>query len=241
MALWPVTKVPDASDEYKVLGNAQLNDLLGAETFPLDSEEADVLQTLKARGQNVYSIPGGASTHPLGGLGFARWAFEVLSQEQQLGFSFDVIVAVAGSGSTLGGMVAGFKLAEKLQFAGAKKRVIGFMIRESTKEDMRDHVLGIARNAASSIGLSADDIGPDDFELHDDYLGSGYGLIDDATAAGIKEFASLEGILTDPVYTGKAVTGMMHLARSGGFKAGNKVLFCHTGGQPAMSAYPQLR
>lgn len=84
------------------------------------------------------------------------------------------------------------------------------------------------------------DLSTEDFELCDDYVAGGYGILDDVTANGVKEFARLEGILTDPVYTGKAVTGMLHFARANKFTVGGNVLFCHTGGQIALSAYPHL-
>lgn len=196
------------------------------------------METLKSRGQTPYAIPPGASTHPLGGLGYARWAFEVLEQEAQLGITFDTIVMAMGSGSTLGGTVAGFKLAQKLGRPNSRKRLVGFTILGMSDEDAREHVLGIARTTAAHIGLSPDDISADDFELDGSYLGGAYGALDQRTADGVKELARLEGVLLDPVYTGKAFTGLLHTAKAGGFK-GN-VLFCHTGGQPAMSAYPQL-
>lgn len=207
--------------------------------FPVGTDEATVIDALQKRDQKPYSIPPGASTHPLGGLGYARWAFELLEQEAQLRLTFDVVVAAAGSGSTLGGMVAGFKLAEKLGLPNSKKRLVGFSIMRSSDEELRTLILTIARRTASKIGLSPDDIAADDFELDYGYIGSAYGELDQGTEKGIKELARVEGILTDPVYTGKAFTGLLHTARAGGFR-GN-VLFCHTGGQAAMSAYPQFR
>ncbi|RSL46404.1 hypothetical protein CEP54_013877 [Fusarium duplospermum] len=239
VALYPKDAVPSNDPEYKHAGNVQANAIFGAETFPIGTSEETVIKTLKERGRTPYSIPTGASTHPLGGLGFARWAFELLEQETKLGVTFNVIVSATGSCSTLGGMVAGFKLAQKLGYPNSKKRLLGFAILNPSEQEVVDLVLTIAKTAASKIGLSPDDITKDDFEIDVSYLGGAYGNLDERTSDGIKELARLEGILTDPVYTGKAFTGLLHTARAGAFKDKN-VLFCHTGGQAALPAYPRL-
>ncbi|KAF6827375.1 1-aminocyclopropane-1-carboxylate deaminase [Colletotrichum musicola] len=240
VALHPREAVKSADAEYNYAGNIQINGILGAVTFPAGTSQDEALSILRERGQNPYPISSGASTHPLGGLGYARWAFEVLEQEARLGTLFDVIVVALGSGSTLGGMVAGFKLAQKLGRPGAKKRLIGFSILNESADKATDLVLKIARTTASHIGLEPDEISREEFEVDSSFLGGVYGRLDDATAEGIKELARLEGVLTDPVYTGKAFTGLLHTAKAGGYD-GKNVLFCHTGGQPALSAYPNLK
>ncbi|KAJ3523983.1 hypothetical protein NM208_g12235 [Fusarium decemcellulare] len=240
VALYPTDRVASEDAEYKYAGNVQANNILGAETFPVGTSQETVIETLKEQGRKPYSIPSGASTHPFGGLGFARWAFELLEQEAKLGVTFDVIIAAAGSCSTLGGMVAGFKLAQKLGVPGSKKRLIGYSIMRSSQEEVVELVLSIAKTAASKIGLQPDEITRDDFEIDCSYLGGKYGNLDERTSEGMKELARLEGILTDPVYTGKAFSGMLHSAKAGAFKDKN-VLFCHTGGQAALGAYPRLR
>jgi 1-aminocyclopropane-1-carboxylate deaminase len=118
--------------------------------------------------------------------------------------------------------------------------LIGFSIFNPLAKETAELILGIAKAMASKIGLSLDEITRGDFEIDSSYLGGAYGHLDNLTSDSIKELARLEGILTDPVYTGKAFTGMLHNARSGQFN-GKNVLFCHTGGQAALSAYPQLR
>ncbi|CZR46947.1 putative ACC deaminase [Fusarium proliferatum ET1] len=240
VALYPANRVASEHAEYKYLGNIQANSILGAETFTPDTSEETVNQILKDRGQKPYSIPAGASTHPLGGLGYARWAFELLEQEAKLGVTFDVIALVAGSCSTLGGILAGLKLAQKHGITGSKKHVIGFSVLHPKKEDVVEKVLSIAKNAASKIGVSPDEITEDDFEIDASYIGEGYGQVNESTADGMKELARAEGILTDPVYTGKAFNGLLHTVKSGGLKDKN-VLFIHTGGQAVLGAYPQLR
>ncbi|CAI6097497.1 unnamed protein product [Clonostachys chloroleuca] len=240
VALYPRSLVESNNANYNYAGNVQIQDTIGVERFPLDTSEGFVIETLKKRGRKPYSIPTGASTHPLGGLGFARWAFQLLEQELRLGVTFDVIAVAVGSGSTLGGMVAGFKLAQKVGKQTSVKRLIGFSIFNPSEEETAELVLSIAKATASKIGLFADEITRGDFEVNSSYLGGAYGHLDKLTSDGIKELASLEGILTDPVYTGKAFTGILHTTRSGEF-TGKNVLFCHTGGQAALSAYPQLR
>ncbi|KAF5703099.1 putative ACC deaminase [Fusarium globosum] len=240
VALYPANRVASEDAEYKYLGNIQANSILGAETFTPDTSEETVIQILKDRGQKPYSIPAGASTHPLGGLGYARWAFELLEQEAKLGVTFDVIALVAGSCSTLGGILAGLKLAQKHGITGSKKHLVGFSVLYPKKEDVVEKVLSIAKNAASKIGVSPDEITEDDFEIDASFIGEGYGQVNESTSDGIKELARTEGILTDPVYTGKAFNGLLHTAKNGGLKDKN-VLFIHTGGQAVLGAYPQLR
>jgi 1-aminocyclopropane-1-carboxylate deaminase len=114
-----------------------------------------------ASGGKPYYIPAGASDHPLGGLGFARWAFEVAEQEKALGVFFDVVIVCAVTGSTMAGMVAGFKLLEKM--GGRKRRVIG--IDASAKpQETRDQVLRIAKFTSVKIGLGEDEITIADIE-----------------------------------------------------------------------------
>ncbi|KFH45667.1 1-aminocyclopropane-1-carboxylate deaminase-like protein [Hapsidospora chrysogenum ATCC 11550] len=238
-ALYPRAAVAGTEAEYDYAGNVQLNEILGAETFPVGTSEDDVLATLKHRGQKPYPIPSGASLHPLGGLGYARWAFEVLEQEEQLGVVFDTVVVATGSGSTIGGMIAGFGLAEKMGRLRSRKRVVGINI--LGREGVEELVLSIARNAGDKIGVDPGMITAEHFELEHSFLGEAYGKLDERTADAVKELARTEGILTDPVYTGKAFAGLLHVAKERGFGQGSNVLFCHTGGQSALSAYPTLK
>jgi 1-aminocyclopropane-1-carboxylate deaminase len=122
---------------------------------------AAMTQEVIAEGGKPYYIPAGASDHPLGGLGFARWAFEVASQEASLSIFFDTIIVCAVTGSTFAGMIAGFKLLEKN--GGRKRRVIG--IDASAKpQETREQVLRIAKFTGVKIGLEEDDIEMSDIE-----------------------------------------------------------------------------
>ncbi|CAG7556287.1 unnamed protein product [Fusarium equiseti] len=240
VALYPEDRVASDDKEYRYLGNIQANGILGAETFPADTSESTVMETLKSRERKPYFIPPGASYHPLGGLGYARWVFDLLEQEEKLDVTFDAITLVAGSCSTLGGILAGLKLAQKEKMPGSRKRLIGISVLRETEQDVKDLVLQIARTTASKIGVPLDDITADDFEVHTAYLGEGYGKLNESTADAMKKLARMEGILTDPVYTGKAFTGLLDIIDKGELD-GDNVLFLHTGGQNVLSAYPRLR
>jgi 1-aminocyclopropane-1-carboxylate deaminase len=236
--------VESEDPEYRALGNIQLNSILSAESLgKLSVEEA--LSTLKAQGSRPYFIPSGASTHPLGGLGFARWAFEVEQQEKEMNIIFDTIIVPLASGSTLAGMIAGFEFAKKehnsSDLTQRKRKLIGISAMPKPAGETAKLVLQIAKNTAEKLGLEPDVITLDNVTIDEDYTAGKYGKLDDPTQEGIKEFASLEGILTDPVYTGKAITGLLSKARKGEFEESQNVLFCHTGGQPALSAYPSMK
>jgi 1-aminocyclopropane-1-carboxylate deaminase len=240
VVLIPRNAVPSrlSQETYTQLGNVQFNNLLSARTFSIGGSKDEAIAVLTKEGKTPYWIPSGASTHPLGGLGFARWAFEVLEQEKELGLRFDTIVTACMSGSTLGGLVAGFKLAEKTHgLNGSKKRLIG--ISAGTNEALKTEVLDIARTAAETIGLSRQDIQEQDFEINMDFSGGAYGNLDDSTKKHVKMLAELEAVVLDPVYTGKAMTGLCELARARNVE-GN-VLFLHTGGVLSVSAYPDLK
>lgn len=233
--------VSNNSSQYQTLGNVQLTHLLSAKHYPGATPET-VKADLRGQGFRPYFIPAGASCHSLGGLGFARWAFEVIEQERQLGIFFDTIIVAVASGSTLGGMVAGFKLADRKNdeatlATGRCRTLIGVEAYTIPKEEIVKNVLTIAKTTAAHLGLDESDITEADFMVDDRFTGPAYGELDIPTIEAIKEMASTEGILLDPVYSGKAATGMLNIARNGGLCDGSNTLFCHTGGQISLSAY----
>lgn len=195
---------------------------------------ANLTQEVLSAGGKPYYIPAGASDHPLGGLGFARWAFEVAEQEKELGVFFDTVIVCAVTGSTFAGMIAGFRLLEKN--GAPKRRVIG--IDASAKpEPTRQQVLRIARFAAVKIGLQDGDVTLADVELDERYHDGCYGIPGPATKAAMKFGAEMEGFITDPVYEGKSLAGLMDLVRKEEIKEGSTVLYAHLGGQLALNAY----
>jgi 1-aminocyclopropane-1-carboxylate deaminase len=185
---------------------------------------------VKANGGTPYAIPAGASSHPLGGLGFAGWAVEVERQEAELGVFFDTIVVCSVTGSTQAGMVAGFAGQDR------PRRVIG--IDGSAKPDeTRDAVLRIARHTADLIGTSISD---SDVELDERYHAGTYGIPDERTIEAMALAARLEAMITDPVYEGKSMAGLIDLVTSGEISRDSTVLYAHLGGQPALNAYSTL-
>ena len=186
------------------------------------------LRDVEERGGKPYAIPAGASDHPLGGLGFARWAAEVAEQEAELGVFFDTVIVCSVTGSTHAGMVAGFALEDR------GRRVIG--IDGSAKPDeTHAQVLRIARDTADKIG--AREIRAEDVVLDDRYHAGTYGIPDETTLEAIRLGAGLEAMITDPVYEGKSLAGMIDLVRRGEIGADSNVLYAHLGGQPALNAY----
>lgn len=230
---------------YEKVGNIQLTRLMGADvrfdssTFGIEHKQtlAKLTEELAAAGHKPYYIPAGASDHPLGGLGFARWAFEVEAQEKEMGVFFDTIIVCAVTGSTMAGMVAGFKLAEKL---GSRKRKVVGIDASAKVEDTFDQVLRIARQTAAKIGLREDDITEADIILDPRYHAGTYGIPDAQTLEAIKFGAQIEAFITDPVYEGKSLAGMMNMIRNGEIAAGSTVLYAHLGGQLALNAYSAL-
>jgi 1-aminocyclopropane-1-carboxylate deaminase len=222
---------------YDKVGNILLSRIMGAE-IRLDPAGFDIgfrpsweeaLEAVRARGGKPYPIPAGASDHPLGGLGFARWAREVEQQERELGLFFDTVVVCSVTGSTQAGMVAGFAGQEQ------RRRVLG-IDGSATVDQTRDQVTRIARQTARAIELPRDLV-DDEVVLLDGWHAGCYGIPDQKTIGAIRLCARLEGMLTDPVYEGKSMAALIDLVRSGEIAAGSTVLYAHLGGQPALSAY----
>ncbi|KAH7319167.1 1-aminocyclopropane-1-carboxylate deaminase [Rhexocercosporidium sp. MPI-PUGE-AT-0058] len=231
--LLPNDLVKSTDLEYKNLGNIQMTHLLGAEHSPYDSDPDEILKSLAAQGEIPYWIPSGASTHPLGGLGYARFAFELVQQEVQMGVYFDTIIVACASGSTLGGMIAGFKFIETLNGDGGdegrmRRVAVGVDAFAGPPGKTKESVLRSSRTTAAVLGL-------------DQWNAGSYGFVDERTRGAIKLLAGLEGILTDPVYTGKALAGVIEKYRLGEFSGRENVLFVHTGGVASLSAYPNVR
>ncbi|KAK0627008.1 tryptophan synthase beta subunit-like PLP-dependent enzyme [Immersiella caudata] len=230
---------------YELVGNIQLSRLMGADvrldasTFGIEHKKtlANLKEELAAKGSKPYYIPAGASDHPLGGLGFARWAFEVEAQEKELGVFFDTIIVCAVTGSTMAGMVAGFKLAERL---GSRKRKVVGIDASAKVQQTFDQVLRIAKQTGTKIGLEEGDITEADIILDDRYHAGIYGIPDAQTIEAIKFGAQTEAFITDPVYEGKSLAGMIDMIKKGEMLEGSNVLYAHLGGQLALNAYSTL-
>ena len=228
----------DWKDEvYDKVGNILLSRIMGADVR-LDAAGFDIgfrpswqeaLASVEERGGKPYAIPAGASDHPLGGLGFARWAEEVAEQEREHGLFFDTIVVCSVTGSTQAGMVAGFALQEK-------PRAILGIDGSATVEKTWDQIARIARQTAEKVGLGRE-LRDDEIVLLDEWHAGTYGIPDERTIEAIRLCARLEGMLTDPVYEGKSMAALIDLVRDGRIERGSRVLYAHLGGQPALNAY----
>ncbi|KAI1074864.1 putative 1-aminocyclopropane-1-carboxylate deaminase [Whalleya microplaca] len=232
---------------YERVGNIQLARLMGADSrldpsaFGIEHKGtlAALEAELRGKGRKPYYIPAGASDHALGGLGFARWALEVEAQERESGVFFDTVIVCAVTGSTFAGMVAGFKLAQK-KLGSRARRVVGIDASAKVAQTF-EQVLRIARQTGVKIGLREDDIGPEDIVLDDRYHAGTYGIPDEQTLEAIRFGARTEAFITDPVYEGKSLAGMMDLIRKGEIAEGSNVLYAHLGGQLALSAYSAIQ
>lgn len=236
--------VPWDDDTNDKVGNILLSRMMGADSR-LDDAGFDIgirdswkqaLEEVEMAGGTPYPIPAGASEHPLGGLGFANWAFEVAEQEKQLGVFFDTIVVCTVTGSTHAGMIAGFAALEEL--TGVKRRVIGIDA-SATLQKTRDQVGRIARNTAALIELGRDLRG-DEIQVLEGWAGDLYGIPVDSTMNAIALGAQLEAMITDPVYEGKSLAGLIDLVGSRDIPKDSTVLYAHLGGQPAINAYHSL-
>jgi 1-aminocyclopropane-1-carboxylate deaminase len=163
-----------------------------------------------------------------------------------MGVYFDTLIVPCASGSALAGMIAGFILLDKTLVeakAGKPKqrKLIGIDAYASPPGKSEALVLEIAKSTATKIGLPVEDIGEPDVLIDMRWNAGTYGFVDERTQDAIKLLARLEGILTDPVYTGKALAGLIGRARLGELNGSHNVLFVHTGGVPTLSAYPNVR
>jgi 1-aminocyclopropane-1-carboxylate deaminase len=222
---------------YEKTGNILLSRIMGAEVrldpagfdigFRKSWEEA--IADVIARGGKPYAIPAGASDHELGGHGFAGWAFELEDQEKDLGFKFDNFIVCSVTGSSQGGMIAG------LAHSDRAKNIIGIDA-SATVEKTWDQIKRIATRTANLIELGRE-LRDEEIVLLDRWHDGIYGVASEHTIDAIRLVGRLEGMITDPVYEGKSMAGMIDLIKEGYFKEGSKVLYVHLGGQPAINGY----
>jgi 1-aminocyclopropane-1-carboxylate deaminase len=229
--------VPHEDAVYDRVGNIMLSRIMGADVqlvddgFDIGIRESwqKAIEDVRAKGGKPYPIPAGASVHKYGGLGYVGFAEEVRAQERELGFAFDYIVVCTVTGSTHAGMLVGFAK------DGRERRVIGIDA-SATPAQTKAQVLEIARNTADLVELGREP-SADDVVLIEDYAYPCYGVPSEETKQAIRLCARMEGMITDPVYEGKSMQGMIDLVQKGYFPAGAKVLYAHLGGAPALNGY----
>ncbi len=223
---------PDAS------GNNFLFKLLGVERIRVVDLGTDLAATMQQMAEEVgreggkaYLIPGGGS-NPLGALGYVACAEEILAQSFDMGLRIDRIVCASGSAGTHAGLITG------LIGNSSHIPLVGINVRR-TREEQEPMVHKLAEYTAALLGIKGG-IPRNAITAFGDWVGPGYSLPSAEMIEAVRMLAHVEGILMDPVYTGKAMAGLIGLIRRGEFKKGEHVLFVHTGGAPALYAYQSV-
>lgn len=213
---------------YRLLGVERIRVVQGGSD--LEAAMREEARAVAAEGRHAYVITGGGST-PLGALGYVACAEELLAQAFDIGLEIHHVVCASGSGGTHAGLVAG------LTGVNAGIPVTGISVRHP-RADQETRIRELARKVARLAGIRSE-IPDEDVKVLDDYVGPGYSLPTDAMVDAVRTLARLEGLLLDPVYTGKAMAGLIDLVRKGEFGPDENVLFLHTGGGPALYAYQE--
>jgi 1-aminocyclopropane-1-carboxylate deaminase len=229
--------VPHDDAVYDRVGNILMTRLMGADSRIVDdgfdigirSSWEEAMQSVRDEGGIPYGIPAGASVHKYGCLGYVAFAEEVREQEEELGFTFDYIVVCVVTGSTQGGMIVGFKT------DGRSNKVIGIDA-SGTVDQTRAQVKEIAIKTAKLIELGHE-ITDEDIHINPDYAYPAYGVPSKETNDAIRLAAQTEAMITDPVYEGKSMQGMIDLIKKGFFPDDSKILYVHLGGAPALNGY----
>lgn len=224
-----------ASEAYLNNGNMLLDRLFGARLHLLRTHESRKAcmvartEVLRAEGQRPYGIPLGGSCG-LGNLGYAACAEEILKQANAEKLEFDAVVVATGSGGTQGGLVAGMKLLDGVP-------IIGIAV-EGNRQEQEALASGQAEETLRLLGQADTGIAGEVIVL-DEFVGPGYAKPSDSMREALRLAARFEGLVLDPVYTGKAFAGFIALARSGRFGKEQSLLFVHTGGAPGLFGYPE--
>jgi D-cysteine desulfhydrase len=216
-------------------GNNFLFRLMDVEKITVASGGSDMIAAMQAvaaevadEGRKGYVIPGGGS-NPVGATGYVACAEEILAQTFDLGINIDRIICASGSAGTHAGLVTGF------YGNNSNIPVIGINVSRA-KDDQKALVYDLVQRTAKHVGLNSD-IPRETVVCFDDYVGPGYSLPTPEMAEAVRMLARLEGVLIDPVYTGKAMAGLIDLVRKGTFNKNDNLLFVHTGGSPALYVY----
>ena len=229
--------VPHEDAVYDRVGNILMTRLMGADSrivpdgFDIGIRKSweEAMQSVRDAGGKPYGIPAGASVHKYGGLGYVGFAQEVRAQEAEMGVKFDYVIVCVVTGSTQGGMIVGFAA------DGRADRVIG-IDGSGTLEQTRAQVRQIVDNTAELVGLGRA-VREEEIVINPDYAYPAYGVPSAETNEAIRLAARTEAMITDPVYEGKSMQGMIDLVKKGFFPRGSNILYAHLGGAPALNGY----
>lgn len=228
------TGFPD--EAYNLSGNVLLDLLHGATISKRPGgadmqKEMEVLAAdLEKKGRRPYVIPGGGS-NPVGALGYVNAALELLAQATELGLRIDHLVHATGSAGTQAGLVAG------LAMLNSQIPVLGIGVR-APKDRQEANVFALAEKTCAHVGVPGA-VRREHVVANCDYVGQGYGLPTEGMVEALKLVARLEGILLDPVYSGKGMAGLIDLVGKGQFRKDENVVFLHTGGAVGLFGYPK--
>ena len=227
-------RIADPSEIYLNSGNVFLDHLLGANTrhYPggtdMNAAMEEVAAEVRSRGAVPYIIPGGGS-NPVGALGYVDCALELLQQANQMQLHIDCVVHATGSAGTQAGLVAG------LRATHSDIPVLGIGV-NAPKDIQEERVYKLAGATAALIG-AANCVRREDVVANCDYIGAGYGVPTDGMREALVLLARLEGLLFDPVYSGKALAGLIDLVQQRHFRAEQNIVFLHTGGSVGLFGY----
>ncbi|MFP1891927.1 D-cysteine desulfhydrase [Lonsdalea quercina] len=231
-------RVEDYGEPYQRSGNILLDNLLGGEILdhlPAGTDMQQALESLadelRREGHRPYVIPGGGS-NVTGALGYVACAEELLFQSSQQRLRIDHIVHASGSSGTQAGLVAG------LTAVRSGIPVLGISVR-APKEKQEENVYRLAQQIWQRLGID-EALPRAAVQANSDYVGKGYGIPNEGTREALQLLARLEGILLDPVYSGKGMAGLIDLIRKGHFKKGEQVVFIHTGGSAGLFGYREF-
>lgn len=232
-------RIDTDSAAYNHSGNVFLDELMGAEIvqrLPAGSDMNQAMQALadelRAKGKNPYVIPGGGS-NAVGALGYVNCAMELLQQSYDQQLRMDHVVHATGSAGTQAGLVVGFGA------SNSQVPVYGIGVR-APKELQEQNVWNLCLATLEYMGLPASTLQREQVVANTDYVGKGYGLANAEAIAAIHLLAEKEAILLDPVYSAKGMAGLIDLIKKGHFKAGENIVFLHTGGMAGLYGYPEL-
>ena len=221
-------------ENYKKSGNVFLDHLYGARVRELpggsdmNAAMSAVAEELRAEGRKPYIIPGGGS-NPIGALGYVTCALEMVNQFNTQDLRVDCVVHATGSAGTQAGLVVG------LEGTRSQIPVLGIGVR-AAREAQETNVYNLAVKTAELLGVPGS-VKRESVMANCDYVGGGYGVPTPGMVEAVTLMARLEGILLDPVYSGKGMAGLIDLCRKGHFKKGENVVFLHTGGAVALYGY----
>lgn len=227
-------RVDGADRDYMLSGNVLLTQLLGAKRhdYPNDTDMVAAMEAvadaLRERGKRPYIIPGGGS-NPVGAMGYANCALELAQQAKGMGLTIDHVVHATGSTGTQAGLIAGSHA------MGWSFPILGIGVR-LPRPEQEQKVFELARATAEYLGVKQV-LPRESVKANCDYVGAGYGIPTDGMIEAVSLLARLDGILLDPVYSGKGMAGLIDLIRKNEFSSTDNIVFLHTGGSATLFSY----